>query len=160
MIQHELNNRELTLRVKSSPVFIRAIMFLFAFLFFLLPCVGMILSMTMGNNFHIGFLIGIGFCSLMGFYLLRIALWNTYGVEVINFETNKVVYEVNYGWFKDGKKIKEIEPLIFSIKEIGYEEDNKGSLVIGSDDLCIECATKMSIDEIKSLIAKLEIGIN
>lgn len=158
MTQHELKNRELMLKVKPSPLFIRAIMFLFTFLFFLLPISGMILSLSMGNGFHIGFLFGMGFFGVMGFYLLRMTLWNTYGVEIITFENSKVTYEANYGWFKDGKKTKEMNPIVFSIKPIGYEEENKGVLIIGTDDLTIECTTKMSIDEISLLITKLNSG--
>ena len=157
MKQHELNNGELTLRVNRSPIFVRIVIFLFAFLFFLLPLVGMILSILMGNGFHIGFLIGIGFFGLMGFYLLRIGLWNTYGTEIIKLQSGKVVYEANYGWFKDAKKTKEITPLSFSLKQIGYEEDNEGVLIIGSHDSIIECVTKMSIDEINELIKKLKV---
>ncbi|NQX82318.1 MAG: hypothetical protein HRT66_10040 [Flavobacteriaceae bacterium] len=160
MKQHELNNGELTLRVKRSPVFVRIVIFLFAFLFFLLPLVGMILSILMGDGFHIGFLIGIGFFGLMGFYLLRIGLWNTYGTEIIKFQSSKVIYEANYGWFKDAKKTKEIIPLSFSLKPIGYGEDNEGVLIIGSNDFLIECATKMSINEINELIKKLKVDNN
>ena len=108
MKQHELNNGELILRVKRSPVFVRIVIFSFAFLFFLLPIVGMTLSILMGNRFHIGFLIGLGFFGLMGFYLLRMGLWNTYGTEIIKFQSGKVIYEANYGWFKDAKKQKKL----------------------------------------------------
>ena len=160
MKQHELNNGELTLRVKRSPVFVRIVIFLFAFLFFLLPLVGMILSILMGDGFHIGFLIGIGFFGLMGFYLLRIGLWNTYGTEIIKFQSSKVIYDSNYGWCKDAKKTKEIIPLSFSLKPIGYGEDNEGVLIIGSNDFLIECATKMSINEINELIKKLKVDNN
>ncbi|MFT6843866.1 MAG: hypothetical protein ACJAUV_000033 [Flavobacteriales bacterium] len=160
MTQHELNNNKLTLRVKTSPVFVRGVMFLFAFLFFLAPLIGMITSIAVGNGLHIGFLIGMVFFGLMGFYLLRIALWNTYGVEIIHFESNKVIYEANYGWFKDAQKTFEINSLSFSMKHIGYKEDNNGSLIIDSDDSSIECATKMSIEELNNLIEKLKVAIN
>ncbi|GAA3610318.1 hypothetical protein GCM10022396_29370 [Flavivirga amylovorans] len=91
----------------------------------------------------------------MGFYLLRVSLWNTYGYETIFFNEQKLTYEANYGWFKDGKKVITISSLSFTIKQIGYEEDKKGTLIIETDDSCIECATKMPIHEIKELIEKL-----
>ena len=98
----------------------------------------------------------MGLFGLMGFYMLRVSLWNTYGYETIVFDKQKVTYEANYGWFKDGKKTKDINPLVFSIKQVGYEEDKKGTLMIGTDDSCIECVTKIPIREIEELIEKLK----
>ncbi|MDO5980003.1 hypothetical protein [Flavivirga spongiicola] len=51
-----------------------------------------------------------------------------------------------------------MNPLTFSIKQAGYEEDKKGTLIIGTDDSCIQCVTKMSILEIEELIEKLKNG--
>lgn len=156
MKSYEINNNQLILRVRKSPVFIRFVMFLFTFLFFFSPLIGMALSISMGYRFHIGFLIWMGLFGLMGFYMLRVSLWNTYGYETIHFDKQKVTYEANYGWFKDGKKAKDINPSTFSIKQVGYEEDKKGTLIIGTNNACIECVTKMSIREIEELIKKLK----
>ncbi|TGV01240.1 hypothetical protein [Flavivirga rizhaonensis] len=156
MKSYEISNNQLTLRIKRSPVFVRSIMFLFTFLFFFSPLIGIALFISTGYRFHIGFLVWMGLFGLMGFYMLRVSLWNTYGYETIHFNEQKVTYEANYGWFKDGKKTKEISPLKFSIKQVGYKEDKKGTLIIGTEDSYIECVTKMPIHEIKELIEKLE----
>lgn len=156
MKQYQLNNNVLTLKVKRAPLFVRSIMFLFAFLFFLVPLTGMILGLAMGKGMHIGYLIGLFFFGVMGFYLLRIALWNTYGLETITFKKDKIEYIADYGWFKDGKKQKEINRNVeFGIRQIGYEEDNKGGLVIGLEEPNIICATKMPNEELEELIDKL-----
>jgi len=156
MKQYQLNGNVLTLNVKKAPAFLRSVMFLFAFLFFIMPLAGMVLYMAIGNGFHIGFLFGMFFFGLMGFYLLRIALWNTYGNEVISITKNHINYIADYGWFKDGKKQNEITaPIVYSIRQIGYEDDNTGGLVIGLEEPYIICATKMPIDELQELIAKL-----
>ncbi|MCA1763114.1 MAG: SoxR reducing system RseC family protein [Flavobacteriales bacterium] len=85
MKQFHLNGRELTLTVKRAPLFIRGMLFLFAFLSFIMPLVGMILYMAFGYGFHFGFLIGLFIFGLLGFYLLRVALWNTLGIEILVF---------------------------------------------------------------------------
>lgn len=154
--QYELNYNVLVLRVKKAPLFIRSIMFLFSFLFFLLPLTGMILGLAMGKGMHIGYLIGLFFFEIMGFYMLRMSLWNTYGKEIIVFNTTKVEYSADYGWFKDGKKQKEIDRKVeFGIRQVGYEDDHKGSLVIGLDEPNIICATKMPNAQLEELIDKL-----
>jgi hypothetical protein len=151
--QYKLVGNELTLTVKKAPLFVRSVMFLFAFLFFLMPLVGMLLGLSMGKGLHIGYFIGIFFFSVMGFFMLRNALWNTYGKELIIFDENRVRYVADYGWFKDGKKEKEFTGQIeYGIRQLGYEDDNKGGLIIGLKEPSINCVTKMPNSELEELI--------
>ena len=153
--QYEIKGNELVMRVKKAPFFVRSTMFFLTSLFFLLPLTGMILSLAMGNRMHIGYLIGVFIFGLLGFYMLRMSLWNTYGKEIITFNHKSLIYLADYGWFKDGKKQKEINtPTEYSIRKIGYEDYNEGGLVIGSDDPII-CVTKIPINELEELIIKL-----
>ena len=101
--QYQIAENSLTLRVKPSPLFVRAVMFLLAFAFFLAPVSGILVSLFSGQGFHIGYLIGGFIFGVLGFYLLRIALWNTYGTEFITFHPDHINYIADYGWFKDGK---------------------------------------------------------
>ena len=159
--QYKLNENELILTVQKAPLLVRSIMFLFAFLFFLLPLTGMILGLAMGKDLHIGYFIALFIFGIMGFYLLRIALWNTYGKEIIVFSKNNIDYIADYGWFKDGKKQKELNHAIeFGIRQIGYEEDKKGGLVIGIDEPNIFYVTKMPNSELEELIDKLNTADN
>ena len=152
MKQYHFEGNTLVLNVKKSPLLIRAIMFFFSFAFFVAPLLGMVLSMAKGNRFHFGFLVGLLVFGLIGFYLLRISLWNTYGEEVIELNKPSVNYEANYGWFKDGKKIINYELLSYSIKPIGYQEDKKGALIIEGENEKIESVIKMPIVQIEELI--------
>jgi hypothetical protein len=152
MTQYNLINNQLKLSVKKSPFIIRFLLFLIAFLTFILPILGMIGSVATGNGFHFGFLIAIGLFSLLAFHLLRIALWNTYGEEIIIFSKTEVIYEANYGWFKDAKKTIENENLNYSLSPIGYEEDHEGVLILDNGKTKIECAVKMKQMQIEELI--------
>jgi len=150
--QYELNTNVLVLRVKKAPLFVRSVMFFFSFLFFLLPLTGMILAITMGKGMHFGFIIGMFVFGVLGFYMLRISLWNTFGKEIITFENTNITYIADYGWFKDGKKQKEYKkPLIYTIRQIGYKEDNEGGLVIELEEPIL-CVTKMPNAELGELI--------
>lgn len=120
----------------------------------------MILGLAMGKGMHIGYLIGLFFFGLLGFYMLRVTLWNTYGKETITFENNNITYIADYGWFKDGKKQIEFKkPLMYSIRQIGYEDDNKGGLVMGLEEPFM-CVTKMPNAELEELIEKLNNVVN
>lgn len=157
MKQYQIDKNILTLKVKKTPVLIRATLFVVAFLFFLMPLTGMLFYISLGNGFHVGFFIGLFFFGIMGFYILRMALWNTYGKEVITFNKDKVEYIADYGWYKDGSKsVKMANSIDYSIRDIGYEEDHKGALIIGGGEKPIFCVTKMKNNELNELIELLK----
>ncbi|SHM91842.1 hypothetical protein [Flavobacterium chilense] len=152
MQQFNFINNTLNLKVKKSPLIIRIIIFFFAFAFFIFPLIGVILSIANRSGLNIGYFIAVGIFSLLGFYLLRVALWNTYGEETINILENKVIYEANYGWFKDAKKEMIFSDLEYSFKSVGYEEDNEAVLVLSSKEDQVESVVKMSIPQLEELI--------
>ncbi len=160
MDSYLIEENKLTLQVKKSPLFIRSMLFLFSFLSFLLPLGGMIGYMAINKGFHVSFLIGLFIFSLMGIYLLRIALWNTYGKEEITFNGKHISYLVDYGWFKDALKVKEIDPICYSSKPIELGDNNQAVLVIGGNEDKFECVTRIPTIEIEKLIAELNIVID
>lgn len=149
--QYQLEGHELILRVKKAPVFIRGVLFLFAFLFFAMPISGMTEYVVSGNDFHVAFLFGLVIFGILGFYLLRIALWNTHGSESISFSTNHISYAADYGWFKDAKKQQETEPPVaFSIQQIGYEEEEKVFLLSALEILVLFAQLKCLLLNLKN----------
>lgn len=151
-----LNENELVLSVKKAPLFVRAVIFLLALISLLLPLVGLTLRVASGDGFHFGFLLMMLLFGAMGFYLLRLTLWNTYGKETIHFTKNKIEYLSDYGWFKGTRKQLTIESsATFSIQKLGYEDDQIGTLVISENANKICCATKQSLDDLSDLIIAL-----
>lgn len=164
MQQYYIQNNTLNLKVKKSRMLVRTVMFALAFSFFVFPVLGVIFSIASGSGLHFGYFIAIGIFGLMGFYLLRVSLWNTYGEEIIDFLPNKIIYEANYGWFKDAKK--EIELILphYSFKSVGYEEDNEAVLIITCQNSEIETAIKMPMIQVEELILilknnKISVGV-
>ncbi|MFD1602286.1 hypothetical protein ACFSJW_18600 [Flavobacterium artemisiae] len=151
MAQYSLEKNLLTLSVRKSPFIIRLILWTLAFSFFIFPISSMIASIASGNGFHFGFLIGIGIFSLIGFFMLRVSLWNTYGQETILFTNEEIIYEADYKWFKDAKKNITRNNISYSAKASGYEEDNEGILVIQNETQTIECVVKMPQLEVEQL---------
>lgn len=156
MQQYHFKNNVLNLKVKKSPLAVRIVMFFLTFTFFIFPITGTIIGLLTGSGLHFGYFIGIGLFSLMGFYLLRLSLWNTFGEEMIEVLEDKIIYEANYGWFKDGKKEVPITIPAYSFKSVGYEEDNEAVLVITSEESQLESVVKMPMSEMESLLFILE----
>lgn len=158
MNQFSFENKQLKLKVVKSPLLIRLILYIITFLCFVLPLFGIILNLAEGNGIKLGGILMLGIFSLIGFYLLRISLWNHYGEEIIQFDDKQITYIANYRWFKDGKRTLEKNEIIYAIKPIGYEDENKGILVISNGESEIESVVKIPNQNLEKLIAILQNG--
>lgn len=156
MKQYQLHNNTLVLNVKKSPVFVRGLLFFGAFICFAAPLLGIATAISLRQEFKIGYLISIFLFGLIGFFMLRHALWNSFGKETITFYTADIVYEADYKWFKDGKKSMSQKAPMFTIAPIGFTEDQTGTLSIQESDARIDSVVKLPIKDLKLLIQELE----
>ena len=157
MKQYSLTGNKLHLKVKKTPFLVRIFLISLTSFIFLMPFISAILIISSDSEFKLGNFLLFIFCGLVGFYFLRLTLWNIYGREIIIFKENKFSYNTDYKWFKGKMQHLEInEPLEFGINPIGYEEDFKGALEISSGELFFHCVTKMPEAELKELIIELE----
>lgn len=72
--------------------------------------------MVYEGQFHFGFIFMFALFSVIGFFLLKSSLWNTFGKEILAKKGNDLIYVADYGWFRD--KVKNIaiqESLTISI---------------------------------------------
>lgn len=104
MNHYLFENNQLKLKVSETPFLVRLALFIITFLCFALPLFGIIFNAVEGNGIKFGGILALGIFCLIGFYLLRISLWNSHGEETIEFNDNEIIYVADYGWFKDGKK--------------------------------------------------------
>lgn len=161
MKQYEIEGNTLTLRVKKGPVIIRIVLFFIALLFFVAPLISIVTAASNKSGLKLGHILGPILFGLMGFYLLRLALWNTYGKEIITFDNSTLNYIADYGWFKDGRKRKSLTDKIeFTIQNVGYEEDNKGKLLINLSKDQLQCVTVMPVHELEMLIGELGVLVS
>ena len=155
MTQYKIEGNSLILSVKKAPVAVTATLFVLAFLFCVTPAIAVVGAVYSGRPFQLQFLIYIGVFAIAGFYMLRLALWNTFGCEKLVFTANTVSYAANYGWFRDGKRTIVYEKIGFSMAQAGYEEDNKAVLVLTTDDSSITCAVAVPVNQLAELLPKL-----
>lgn len=156
IFHNENNLTTLTLKVKTAPLIIRCIYFFFSSICFLFPVLMIVLNIAAGNGLQIAYFISIFIFWLMGIFLLRSALWNTYGQEVIVFNVDSINYQPDYGKFKGNKKEIKNENIIFTYRKIGFEEEQLGNLVIANKEEKIETAVKLSLDQLDELISYLQ----
>lgn len=156
MKQIEFKQNQLILKVKRSALLGRLLLYLITFLSIALPLGGFIANMVNDGELKFFNLVFLFIFGLIAFYMLRVSLWNTYGFEVIQFNNNKLAYVADYHWFKDKVKEFTFENINYDIKLVGYEEDNKGVLIIKfDDDTILETVTKIPISDLESLIVIL-----
>lgn len=154
MNRYQIENNQLTLFVKKSPLFIRGTLYFFTALFFLMPLVAFLVgAIIYGYGFHIAYFIGVFFFAILGIYMLRISLWNTFGKEIIKYQDNTIDYVADYGWFKDKVKTLAFEgPIKFQVVPYHYEDDNLARLIIESENDSLICVTKMPFSELNEVV--------
>nr|WP_321246278.1 hypothetical protein [uncultured Psychroserpens sp.] len=126
-----------------------------------LPLFSMISYISAGKGLNSGFFISILIFGLIGFYILRVTLWNTFGKEELVFYKNQCSYVANYGWFKDKIKTEPFDTINFAKNPVGYLEDNNYTLVVEdfNGDNEIICVTKMKEVDLEKLIRELKVSI-
>ena len=154
-MQYSLENNTLKLSVKKPPFFVRVTFYFFTVIAISIPFFMTIYMISSRVGLQFGYFIGVLLSGLIFFYFLRVSLWNTFGVEIIKFDTNSIKYEADYRWFKDGKKSIINQNIILSILPVGYEEDKSGVLIIRNHENHIYCSSKIPIDELHIIINKL-----
>lgn len=149
------NGKELTLFVRPSPLAVRMVLFVFAFLPPLVVFSIMIWTIV-ENSFSPGILIGFAAALFVSSRILRMALWNSIGKEHISIAGNTISYQPDYGWMKGKLSEKLMEPLSFGLVLDTYAEDGFGRLRVGTGENELICATKIRISELEDLLEELE----
>jgi hypothetical protein len=122
---------------------------------FLGPIVGLARELTGGDPIIGKYIFGMPFAFLLAFYVSKFALWNTFGREIIEINTDSIYYTADYKFFVRRKVYKRASNLLYSFDQIGYEEDEMGVLTILLEPDSITSAVKMPIEDLKRLIEKI-----
>lgn len=154
--QYHIVENSLILSVKKSFIFVRIIFYTLALISIVMPFLGIIWTISDGSKIKFGHLLSIFIFGFVTYYFLRIALWNSYGKELITLSKDVISYSASYGLFKgQPKEIENNNKLNFSYETNGFAEDNEGVLVISNEEKEIKCVTKMKIPELETLVSDL-----
>ena len=155
--QYEITGNTLTLWVRRSPIAVLIFFSLITTIAFLGPLIGVIVRAASGDGLHVSMFFGLLIGWLIAFYLLRNTLWSSFGKETLIFSGQEVSYTADYKWFKDKvKTLKITTETTFDIRRIGYEDDHEGALIVSTGKDVINCASKMDLDELNSMIKVIE----
>jgi hypothetical protein len=161
-IMESENEVEYIIRTKRVPAIVILIMGFVALIGFIMPPTVLILSFIFDLNLGFGFLftILIGFGT--GYYLTKLILWNTFGLERFLISNQKAEYYCDYKFFKSNRKVLEnpltVKYLTNNINSVNVNKENIfGRLIIESSDDKIESQINLPIrllDDLLSVIKK------
>ena len=156
MKTYQLQNNQLELYVKPSSKIGRGFIAFLGVVIFIAPIFGMLLGLSLGNEFHIMYLVGIGFSSLIAYHFYKLYHWNARGKEVITITDNKVNYHADYGKFVSNKQEFTFENLTFHVKSVGYEKEQLGVLILEvAENKFIETVVVLPDETLNEIIEKL-----
>lgn len=162
MKQHQikLNSSQLIISVKKAPIFIRIILMLFLTVLILIPVAVMFFVLNYGDGFHIGIALSFILCWGVGFYILRVTLWNMVGREVLTLNPERILYIADYRLFKDRRQEITTENLE---TEIIYENELNKSfsrLRLKNKSTNIETVIPTKITELEEIRNEIKIRYN
>lgn len=157
MKTYQLQNNQLELFVQPSSKIGRGFIAFLAVVLFVAPIFGMFLGFSIGAEFHIGYLIGIGLSSLVAYHFYKLYHWNTSGKEVITITDNKVNYHADYGKFVSNKQEFTFDNLTFYVKSVGYEKEQLGVLILEvAENKFIETVVVLPLVTLNEIVEKLK----
>lgn len=149
------NGSQITLSIRKSPIFIRAVLSFVLVILFLFPLVVTFLVLVFGDGPHVGIAFSYLFFWGIGFYVLRIILWNSFGREILELSPDKISYVADYKYFKDGRKEIGTDELQIEIGLEYTDSDQLGRLQLINGSESIESVLQMDISELEELRRKL-----
>ncbi len=150
-----ITTNQILINHTKTPWLIRAVLTLICLICGIIPILFTYVMLTNAQELHIGIFISYFIFGLLGFLMLRIVLWNTFGKEIISLSQDKITYVADYKYFKDGQKELATEKLQV---EIIYEDTtgvNIGRLRIFNPEGEIETVLKSSLTDLESIKNKI-----
>src|SRR5690606_18335443 len=102
--QIKIEDSKLTIFARKAPIIIRIFLVLIITVLALIPFAIVYFVFSDGNGLHIGIAFSFMLCWGIGFYVLRLFLWNSYGREILILNKNNIIYLADYRLYKDGKR--------------------------------------------------------
>ncbi len=157
----ELNDRLfIDLYVDRAPIGVMIFMGIFALIGCLIPIVTIIFSnnqnLDIGPGFIISLIIGFG----VSFYLTRIILWNTVGVEKYVISKKSVKQTCDYKWFKDSERMLKGNDILSKYVSQNSKPDESGRLTFETTNENIQSVIDLPIENLKDLLRIIEIKLD
>ena len=100
-----MDAQKIIIKHQGSPLFIRVVLLFIGLLCFLIPLVGLVVYVVINGTFHFGLIINFLFFWTLGHYIVRVAIWNSYGREILTLKADRIEYYADYKYFRDSEQI-------------------------------------------------------
>ncbi|UBM61312.1 hypothetical protein LA303_07730 [Candidatus Sulfidibacterium hydrothermale] len=151
------NKVECKIKNKGTSLIVVLILGVFALIGFILPFAVFISSFIYNFNISFGFIITILIGFGTGYYLTKLILWNTFGLEKFTISDTKTDYYCDFKFFRSNKKTLN-KPFVvkYITKDKNTEnvkKENYGRLVIESRDNKVESQFDLPIKYLEDLLS-------
>ncbi len=152
--QIKIEGNQVIIKSSKSPLAIRITLIVILLICILIPIVATISIMSERKGLHIGIFIAFLFFWGIGFYMLRLILWNTFGREIITLEKDTLTYEADFRYFRDGKNLISTKKLEVAAIPID-DEKNLGILLFTSCDQQLASVLKVPIQRLTEIATEI-----
>jgi hypothetical protein len=158
--QIKIHGSQLTICAKKAPLFIRIVLTLILSILIFIPLAVTFFVLNNEDVPRIGIAFSFILCWGIGFYLLRVTLWNSIGREILTLDPEKISYIADYRLFKDGRQ--EIKTKFLKTEIIYEDEPNKpfGRLRLSNESTSIETVLQTTITELEEIRNEIKTRYN
>lgn len=149
--QVDFEDSKITISVKKAPLMIRFSFGLLVFILGIMPIGVTTLALTYWESLHIGLLFSFILCWGVGFYLLKVTLWNWIGREVLTLKPQSIHYIANYILFKDGHQKINTSNLDASVVFNPTSSQGFGTLILTNKNESLCTTVQLSEIDLKKL---------
>jgi hypothetical protein len=146
---------QVIIHCKKAPFIILFVLSVVLFICAIGPLFGCYLAINEGSGIQTGHIFVFILLWALGFQMLKIVLWNSFGKEEITIHTKSIYYQADYRFFKG--KIREISK---ENLEINYRLIDKQGIVVFSltnEEDMIESVLKIEYNDFERIAENLEL---
>jgi hypothetical protein len=147
----------LTTFAHITPKSIRIFLAVFASAAFLAPILVTIYLFTSDIKIRPGIFLSVYIFWSVGYYLLRLILWNSFGKEVITFDEESISYYCDYKYFQANKKKISTDQLQIEMMKSG-EQNELGVLYFRNVNEKIEMVVPVSVIDLELVERQIRIS--
>ena len=154
--QIHIDQNQLVISARKTTLFIRLVLSIILTAISVIPLAVTFVSLTKGKGPHIGIFFSFLLCWGVGFYLLRIILWNWVGKEILTLNSGTITYIADYGLFKDAQKEIATHAIEANIIDENESEIPLGRLLLRNELNTIETVLPAAMEELEKARAAIQ----
>jgi predicted membrane protein len=147
-----ISNHSIQIESNKMPVFIAVVLFGLAIISILIPLLVLIFLVYSKSGFHFGIVLSFALFWGSAFLITKNLLWNIYGVEILHFSENQIIYQPDFKYFKGTPQRLPLQHLDFEIDVLEPKKTDSSIIHFISEEESISTCFKIPVNDCEIIV--------